>query len=74
MKALAVAEPEGFSQFHLYVCASFLILWRKEILEERDFQLGERVVDLLISNLPQVSSVEITAAPSFHPLCPLFRK
>jgi len=33
------AEPEGFSHFHLYVCAAFLVRWRKEILEERDFQV-----------------------------------
>uniref|UniRef100_H2M824 TBC1 domain family, member 22a n=1 Tax=Oryzias latipes TaxID=8090 RepID=H2M824_ORYLA len=33
------AEPEGFSHFHLYVCAAFLVKWRKEILEERDFQV-----------------------------------
>ncbi|KAK3544793.1 hypothetical protein QTP86_027549 [Hemibagrus guttatus] len=32
------AEPEGFSHFHLYVCAAFLVHWRKEILEEKDFQ------------------------------------
>ncbi|VFV21307.1 tbc1 domain family member 22a [Lynx pardinus] len=32
------SEPEGFSHFHLYVCAAFLGRWRKEILEERDFQ------------------------------------
>uniref|UniRef100_A0A8C5AW21 TBC1 domain family, member 22a n=1 Tax=Gadus morhua TaxID=8049 RepID=A0A8C5AW21_GADMO len=42
------AEPEGFSQFHLYVCASFLVLWRKEILEERDFQ----GLMILLQNLP----------------------
>ncbi|XP_065410860.1 TBC1 domain family member 22A isoform X8 [Chrysemys picta bellii] len=42
------SEPEGFSHFHLYVCAAFLVRWRKEILEERDFQ------ELLIflQNLP----------------------
>ncbi|KAG8517971.1 TBC1 domain family member 22A [Galemys pyrenaicus] len=33
------AEPEGFSRFHLYVCAAFLLRWRKDILEERDFQV-----------------------------------
>uniref|UniRef100_A0A8C1QGY1 TBC1 domain family, member 22a n=1 Tax=Cyprinus carpio TaxID=7962 RepID=A0A8C1QGY1_CYPCA len=33
------AEPEGFSHFHLYVCAAFLVRWRKEILEEKDFQV-----------------------------------
>ncbi|XP_044041264.1 TBC1 domain family member 22A isoform X5 [Siniperca chuatsi] len=36
------AEPEGFSHFHLYVCAAFLVRWRKEILEERDFQFSQR--------------------------------
>lgn len=35
------AEPEGFSHFHLYVCAAFLVRWRKEILEERDFQVTD---------------------------------
>lgn len=33
------SEPEGFSHFHLYVCAAFLIKWRKEILDEEDFQV-----------------------------------
>ncbi|XP_053260692.1 TBC1 domain family member 22A [Podarcis raffonei] len=44
------SEPEGFSHFHLYVCAAFLVRWKKEILEERDFQ------ELLIflQNLPTV--------------------
>uniref|UniRef100_A0A803J5Y6 TBC1 domain family member 22A n=1 Tax=Xenopus tropicalis TaxID=8364 RepID=A0A803J5Y6_XENTR len=31
------SEPEGFSHFHLYVCAAFLVRWRKDILEEKDF-------------------------------------
>lgn len=34
------SEPEGFSHFHLYVCAAFLIKWRKEILDEEDFQVN----------------------------------
>nr|XP_032825542.1 TBC1 domain family member 22B isoform X1 [Petromyzon marinus] len=42
------SEPEGFSQFHLYVCAAFLIHWRKEILAERDFQ----GLMILLQNLP----------------------
>lgn len=33
------AEAEGFSHFHLYVCAAFLIEWRKEILSMIDFQV-----------------------------------
>lgn len=35
----AQAEAEGFSHFHLYVCAAFLIEWRKEILSMVDFQV-----------------------------------
>lgn len=42
------SEPEGFSHFHLYVCAAFLVRWRKEILEERDFQ----ELLILLQNLP----------------------
>ncbi|XP_005168595.2 TBC1 domain family member 22A isoform X1 [Danio rerio] len=42
------AEPEGFSRFHLYVCAAFLVRWRKEILEEKDFQ----GLMILLQNLP----------------------
>nr|XP_040030456.1 TBC1 domain family member 22A isoform X2 [Gasterosteus aculeatus aculeatus] len=42
------AEPEGFSHFHLYVCAAFLVRWRKEILEEGDFQ----GLMILLQNLP----------------------
>uniref|UniRef100_A0A8C5MLY8 TBC1 domain family member 22B n=1 Tax=Leptobrachium leishanense TaxID=445787 RepID=A0A8C5MLY8_9ANUR len=44
------AEPEGFSHFHLYVCAAFLIKWRKEILEEEDFQ----GLLMLLQNLPTI--------------------
>ncbi|XP_051547539.1 TBC1 domain family member 22A isoform X6 [Myxocyprinus asiaticus] len=42
------AEPEGFSHFHLYVCAAFLVRWQKEILEEKDFQ----GLMILLQNLP----------------------
>ncbi|XP_078409483.1 TBC1 domain family member 22A isoform X2 [Cetorhinus maximus] len=42
------SEPEGFSHFHLYVCAAFLVKWRKEILEEKDFQ----GLMILLQNLP----------------------
>lgn len=42
------AEPEGFSHFHLYVCAAFLVRWRKEILDEKDFQ----GLMILLQNLP----------------------
>lgn len=41
LPSLLQSEPEGFSHFHLYVCAAFLLRWRKEILEERDFQVSK---------------------------------
>uniref|UniRef100_A0A8C5PDG0 TBC1 domain family member 22A n=2 Tax=Leptobrachium leishanense TaxID=445787 RepID=A0A8C5PDG0_9ANUR len=42
------SEPEGFSHFHLYVCAAFLVSWRKELLEEKDFH----GLLILLQNLP----------------------
>lgn len=44
------AESEGFSHFHLYVCAAFLIKWRKEILSIADFQ----GLLMLLQNLPTI--------------------
>ncbi|KAL1473645.1 hypothetical protein MTO96_038549 [Rhipicephalus appendiculatus] len=43
-----LAEPEGFSTFHLYVCAAFLRYWSPALLRERDFQ----GLMLLLQNLP----------------------
>lgn len=34
------AEPFGFSDFHLYVCAAFLLRFSKNLCEEKDFQVG----------------------------------
>lgn len=34
-----LAETEGFSTFHLYVCAAFLRFWSEALLRERDFQV-----------------------------------
>uniref|UniRef100_A0A8C3YW81 TBC1 domain family member 22A n=1 Tax=Catagonus wagneri TaxID=51154 RepID=A0A8C3YW81_9CETA len=42
------SEPDGFAHFHLYVCAAFLVRWRREILEEKDFQ----ELLLFLQNLP----------------------
>ncbi|XP_040009427.1 TBC1 domain family member 22B isoform X1 [Xiphias gladius] len=44
------AEAEGFSHFHLYVCAAFLIEWRKEILSMVDFQ----GLLMLLQNVPTI--------------------
>ena len=34
------AEPFGFSDFHLYVCAAFLLRFSKNLSEEKDFQVN----------------------------------
>ncbi|XP_006021860.1 TBC1 domain family member 22A-like isoform X2 [Alligator sinensis] len=53
------SEPEGFSHFHLYVCAAFLVKWRKEILEEKDFQ-NHLCLDYVISKLHPLPYNEIS--------------
>ncbi|XP_073070164.1 TBC1 domain family member 22A isoform X8 [Manis javanica] len=57
------SEPEGFSHFHLYVCAAFLVRWRKEILEERDFQ--SRVPLLCLERMAH--GVHPACVPASHP-------
>lgn len=42
------AEPFGFSDFHLYVCAAFLLRFSKNLTDEKDFQ----GLMLLLQNLP----------------------
>jgi hypothetical protein len=32
-----LSENDGFSRFHLYVCAAFLIRWKQELLCRKDF-------------------------------------
>lgn len=34
-----LAESDCFATFQLYVCAAFLLHWRQELLEEKDFQV-----------------------------------
>ncbi|XP_044796681.1 TBC1 domain family member 22A isoform X3 [Bubalus bubalis] len=68
------SEPEGFANFHLYVCAAFLVRWRKEILEERDFQLLQTEDATLLyfrinsarSLAPTLRSGTNTPEPSFY--------
>ncbi|XP_071443605.1 TBC1 domain family member 22B [Hetaerina americana] len=43
-----LAESDGFASFQLYVCAAFLLHWRKELLLEKDFQ----GLMLMLQNLP----------------------
>lgn len=43
-----LSETEGFSKFHLYVCAAFLIRWKGDLLQKKDFQ----GILLFIQNVP----------------------
>jgi hypothetical protein len=43
-----LAESDGFAVFQLYICAAFLLHWRQQLLQERDFQ----GLMLLLQNLP----------------------
>ena len=43
-----LAETEGFSKFHLYVCAAFLIRWKVDLMNKKDFQ----GILLFIQNVP----------------------
>ncbi len=36
-----LAEEQGFSEFHLYVCAAFLVKWSEQLVK-MDFQVGIR--------------------------------
>ncbi|CAF0827462.1 unnamed protein product [Rotaria sp. Silwood1] len=46
-----LAEQDGFSHFHLYICAAFLIRFSKDLLREKDFH----GLLLLLQNLPTQS-------------------
>jgi len=43
-----LAETDGFSKFHLYVCAAFLSRWKRELEAKKDFQ----GILLFIQNVP----------------------
>ncbi|KAF4532643.1 hypothetical protein B566_EDAN009824 [Ephemera danica] len=43
-----LAESDGFASFQLYVCAAFLLHWRRELVLQRDFQ----GLMLMLQNLP----------------------
>ena len=43
-----LAQADGFSHFHLYVCAAFLIHWKVELLKKNDFH----TLLMFLQNLP----------------------
>ncbi len=63
-----LSEIEGFSHFHLYVCAAFLLRWKQELLKKSDFHTllmflqnlptakwGDREIDLLVAEAWKLS-------------------
>ncbi|KAJ8986224.1 hypothetical protein NQ317_009930 [Molorchus minor] len=46
-----LAESDCFATFQLYVCAAFLLYWKEDLMQERDFQ----GLLLLLQNLPTQS-------------------
>jgi hypothetical protein len=43
-----LSQANGFSHFHLYVCAAFLIHWKSELLKKQDFH----TLLMFLQNLP----------------------
>ena len=61
-----LAEKDGFSRFHLYVCAAFLIHWKNDLLKKTDFH----TILMFLQNLPTAkwgdAEVEILLAEAFR--------
>ena len=43
-----MAQADGFSHFHLYVCAAFLVRWKSDLLKKTDFH----TLLMFLQNLP----------------------
>jgi len=43
-----LAQADGFSHFHLYVCAAFLVHWKVELMKKNDFH----TLLMFLQNLP----------------------
>ena len=63
-----LSQVNGFSHFHLYVCAAFLIHWKSELLKKHDFHTllmflqnlptakwGDQEINLLVAKAYQLS-------------------
>eukprot|EP00124_Ichthyophonus_hoferi_P004021 Ihof_evm2s397 gene=Ihof_evmTU2s397 len=59
------AEPDGFSGLHLYVCASFLVHWSKELRALTDFQDLLEMLQCLPTKQWSAKEVEVLMAEAF---------
>lgn len=51
-----LAESDGFAVFQLYVCAAFLLHWREQLLQEKDFQVSRGKFNSVIDFISSFSS------------------
>ena len=49
-----LAQSDGFSHFHLYVCAAFLMRWKAELMKKSDFH----TLLMFLQNLPTADWTE----------------
>jgi len=63
-----LAQADGFSHFHLYVCAAFLVRWKSDLMKKSDFHTllmflqnlptakwGDNEIDLLVAEAYRLS-------------------
>ena len=71
-----LAQADGFSHFHLYVCGAFLCHWKSELMKKRDFHTllmflqnvptakwGDNEINLLVAEAYRLSYL-FAGAPS----------
>ena len=56
-----MAEEQGFSEFHLYVCAAFLVKWTDQLIR-MDFQVGFLTGSSRCSNCKSLGSHDVSAS------------
>ena len=57
-----MAEEQGFSEFHLYVCAAFLVKWTEQLIK-MDFQVSRigYMIGFLVANDLQTGGYDVSA-------------
>lgn len=58
-----LAESDGFAVFQLYVCAAFLLHWREQLLQEKDFQVS--CIGTLWVGISTINHIQTFFRPGF---------
>jgi len=61
---LIQAEEQGFSEFHLYVCAAFLVKWSEQLMK-MDFQESMMFLQALPTRDWSVKDIELLLSEAF---------